>query len=630
MGVAAGGAGRALRVALLVLAVLLATAASARADGVVSYMDQSYAPLTGAPTGSKPESKLWYAHGSWWGILMDGATQTEHIFRLDRTSENWVDTGVSVDDRPTARADTLWDKAHDKLYVASHEFVASGTASATSHGALWRFSYDKSAKSYRLDAGFPVPINSATSETLVIDMDSLGRLWATWTQDKQVYVSHATDATNTTWIAPYVLPTPDPQWTTVMADDISSLVAFGDGQIGVMWSNQRYGNDYFAVHADTAPDDATGWIVSQVPVDPLFPAYTFADDHFNLKADGDGNVYAAVKHSTDNWLDPGTPFTSLLVRDAAGSWSRYTISTTTERHTRAIVELDTEHKVIHVFDTGPVPGARSGDGGGTIYEKSSPMDGINFPPGHGDPVIGGSGMGLLMNDATSTKQNVSSKTGLVVAASDTKGARYWHADQTLGGAFTLPPARTASGAPDRQGPSADPQPQPEPPSPPSPSPSGPSPHTAVRQLVLTPIADGDTSARRPAARDGRGRSLRVRAGRHGYRTYLKFRVTGVTGTLTAAHLRLRTLAPAGAVVRLLRASNRWNESGLSWRSAPGLLPSPRLTLPRAARAGVVDVDVHKIVNGAGVYTFVLTGSRGAVAFSSREGRAPAKLVLTLS
>src|SRR5438128_3950160 len=136
--------------ALLATVAVFANGAVARADGAVGYVDQSYAPLTGSPSGTKPESKLWWAHGSWWAVLEDGPAQNEHIFRLDRTTEEWVDTGVVVDDRPDARADVLWDKAHDKLYVASHEYVASGAASATSQGAVWRFSYDKGAKSYRL------------------------------------------------------------------------------------------------------------------------------------------------------------------------------------------------------------------------------------------------------------------------------------------------------------------------------------------------------------------------------------------------------------------------------------------------------------------------------------------------
>ena len=53
---------------------------------------------------------------------------------------------------------------------------------------LYRFSYSSSTKTYTLDTGFPVQINNMRTETLVIDKDSTGKLWATWSQDSTIFV----------------------------------------------------------------------------------------------------------------------------------------------------------------------------------------------------------------------------------------------------------------------------------------------------------------------------------------------------------------------------------------------------------------------------------------------------------
>src|SRR5438128_1688503 len=85
------------------------------------------------------------------------------------------------------------------------------------------------------DIGFQATINNERSETLVIDRDSTGTLWATWVRGGRVYIARTTGS-DTQWGAPF---TPAVKGsTTLSSDDISSVVAFGPGKIGVMWSNQ--------------------------------------------------------------------------------------------------------------------------------------------------------------------------------------------------------------------------------------------------------------------------------------------------------------------------------------------------------------------------------------------------------
>ena len=53
----------------LVAGSLVAPTGARSAAVAVGYRDFSYSTSITAPTGQKPESKLWYADGTWWGAL---------------------------------------------------------------------------------------------------------------------------------------------------------------------------------------------------------------------------------------------------------------------------------------------------------------------------------------------------------------------------------------------------------------------------------------------------------------------------------------------------------------------------------------------------------------------------------
>ena len=392
--------------------------------GATRFMDMSTQGSGGAVTGEKPESKLWWNAGSWWGVLFDSVSQTHHIFRLNRATETWVDTGVLVDNRPKSRADVLWDGQH--LYVASHLFASSSAAAAAGNPArLTRYSYDSVSGSYRLDAGFPVDISGYSSETLTIDKDSTGRIWASWTLGSQVYVNK-TEGSDTTWGTPSVLPVNGA--TGLSSDDISAVVAFGGNKIGVMWSNQAASAMYFAEHNDADP--ANTWQTSRTAVQ----GPNQADDHINLKAlegDPQGRVFAAVKTSLDD-AGASAPQIFVLNRDpATGNWSSAVFGRVSDCHTRPVLVLDSQHSVLHVFATAPDSGCPFAGSAGTIFEKTSPMSTISFPLGRGTPVIRDPSS-PNMNNVTTTKQSVTDATGIVVMASDDVTKKYWHADVALG------------------------------------------------------------------------------------------------------------------------------------------------------------------------------------------------------
>ncbi|HEV8280948.1 MAG TPA: Ig-like domain-containing protein, partial [Candidatus Limnocylindrales bacterium] len=401
------------------LAFLVALPTAVSADpGDLGFEGPSGNGAGTAPTGAKPEAKLWFNDGSWWASMWDVGTSDFYIWKLNRASETWVRTNTPLDDRSATRADVLWDGT--KLYVASHTFSESDGSGVS---RLYRYSYAAATDTYTLDGGFPATINSVRSETLVIDKDSTGTLWATWEQGGQIYANHTTGS-DASWDAPLVLPGA----ANVNGDDISSLIAFGGNKIGVMWSDQDASPDtmFFAVHVDGQPD--TTW---STPEHALIGS-GLADDHINLKTDPSGNVYAVSKTS----LSGSSPLIMFLARAATGVWTNYTVATGNDNMTRPILVLDLEHSLFRIYMT-------HGQAGGPIVEKTSPMGSISWPSGTGTPVIWDASAND-MNNATSTKQNVTAQSGLIVAAFEDTTKHYWHADIFGGGGVdSTPPTVTA-------------------------------------------------------------------------------------------------------------------------------------------------------------------------------------------
>ena len=551
------------------IAALLAVSAPAAdaATGDAGYRGPSFAGAGSAPSGSKPESKLWWNDGFWWGSLFDTASGDFHIFKLDPATQRWIDTGVPLDERSSSRADVLWNGVH--LYVASHVYSTSPASGYPSR--LYRFSYDAASDTYTRDPGFPVAINNYKTETLVIEQDSTGKLWATWVQGSRVYVNRTVGG-DSTWGTPFVLPVAG---TSVTSDDISSLIAFGGNKIGVMWSNQSSSVMHFAVHTDGQPD--TTWTPSEAP----FSGAGNADDHINLKADRSGRVFAAVKTEQ---TAASAPLILLLVRDPAnGSWTRHVFSRVSDDHTRAIVLLDETNAVVHMFATAAVTG-------GTIYQKTAPIGAVSFAAGLGTPFIREAASANL-NNASSTKQNVTSATGLTVLASNGATGYYWHANASLGP--VQPPPRS---------------------------------------LTFTPSADARVTSTAPNTNYATGTTLRAgqatTSSAASYRSYLKFDVSGITGPIRAAKLRLYVKDASADGGSLYAAPTGWAESTITWNNAPAITGSPLGRIGAANLGSWVVIDLGAAIAGDGTYSFALASSSAdSVYYSSREGGTPPQLTL---
>ena len=371
---------------LSAVTLLAGSAASAQDVGYKGPALLGSGPTTGVPnvTESKPESKVWHNDGFWWSSMWSDVALQFRIHRLNQATHAWVDTGIKVDSRRDSKSDALWDGT--KLYIASHEFSVGPGAPGRAL-LLMRYSYAPATDTYTLDAGFPLTIGDCRTETLVIDKDSNGKIWAVWKQALRVNYAHSLES-DTSWTKPAVLPRCTSDFTN---DDICSLVRFGN-RIGVLWSDQLLKNFFFTSHLDGAPD--TDWS----PVETLLPGES--DDHLRLEADAAGRVYALVKNKANQ--------TKLLVRSVAGTWQQYLVCEKGLAVTRPSMLLDEPANKVHVFYT-VGPDAQ----GGAIHRKSSALDVISFEPGIGTVIMQDSS-GLPINNASTTKQNVTAAMGQVV------------------------------------------------------------------------------------------------------------------------------------------------------------------------------------------------------------------------
>ncbi len=380
------------------------------------------------PTSEKPQSKLWWNDGSWWGSLWNPNANRYEIHRFDLATQSWIATGTALDTRSSSRGDALWDGQY--LYLVSNIYsVNAGPTTSGNSARLYRFSYDTMVKAYSLDAGFPVLVNNSKSEALVLDKDSSGKLWITWAEGGKIMLNR-TLGNDLTWGTPFILPV---QGNEAHSDDISTLAAFGGNRIGVLWSNQKDSTMNFVAHVDGEADSvwlAREQILSGVNWGPV------ADDHFNLKAacDGSGNLYAVMK---TNLIGSTSAGIFVLKRTNAGIWSRSVFATANLEHVKPIVHLNHENQRLYVFtrstETGP----------GIIYMKSASLQDLEFPTGLGAAFITNA-MDLDIHNPTSTKQCVNASSGLVILAADKTNRYYLHnyidfsADKPVLASFTPP------------------------------------------------------------------------------------------------------------------------------------------------------------------------------------------------
>ena len=606
----------------LLVGCMVSGLAAVRAAADAGYVGPSYAGSVSAPSGEKPQHKLWFHAGSWWGHLYSPAALSYRIFRLDAASASWVDTGISTDTRSSTKADVLWDGSH--LVIVSHTWSKS-SSTQTNGTRLFRLRWDAASHRFLPDIGYPVTVAHLKAEAVSIDRDASGRLWAAWTAGGTVQLASSLGS-DASWSAPFTLPVPH----TVTSDDIAAVIAFGN-QVGVMWSDQQADLFGFATHpASAAPASSwTGEIAHQSP--------NGSDDHLNLKTDAGGNVYAAVKTSQTS---SSQVLTAVLRRSPGGAWSYHPVSMVAEGHTRPILLLDEGAGQAHVFATTP-------ESGGTIVRRSAPLGTLAFDPQTTTTVVR-IGADLTSNNPTSTRDSISAATGEVVlgsTANTSSSRRYvFHMAGVPTASPTPSPTPTPTPTPlptASPSPTASPTPSPTatPTASPSPTPSPTAAPSPGVSQTLTPSGDVYVYSGNVNRNYGTDASLRVREGTtaspYTWRSYLSFDLSAVGEPLSAT-LRLwvtdrsRDSMAVWAVGSTYAGSSiEWAELGLTWSNAPSLTGDALANATPTTDGTWIEFDVSDALDGDDRLDLALNsnGTDSAV-FSAREGSRPPELVVT--
>jgi hypothetical protein len=104
-------------------------------------------------------------------------------------------------------------------------------------------------------------------------------------------------------------------------------------------------------------------------------------------------------------------------------------------------------------------------------------------------------------------------------------------------------------------------------------------------------------------------------------SYLRFNVSGISGTVTRARLRLYVTNPTGNGPGLYRVdpSAVWSETGITWSNKPARSGGAIANLGSISTGRYVEYDVTGTVTANGTYTFNLWGeSTDGADFNSKE------------
>jgi hypothetical protein len=147
---------------------------------------------------------------------------------------------------------------------------------------------------------------------------------------------------------------------------------------------------------------------------------------------------------------------------------------------------------------------------------------------------------------------------------------------------------------------------------------------------VTPVADSYVDSSNPTATHGTTTTIRI-DGSPTVNSYIRFNVTGLSGTVTSAILRVYANSSQSTGYDAYSvADNTWSESTLDWSNAPPF--GSKLGSSGNITGGTwTSVDVTPYITGNGTFSFGLsTTNSTAVSLSSREGANPPQLVITTS
>ncbi|NIV93468.1 DNRLRE domain-containing protein, partial [candidate division KSB1 bacterium] len=158
-------------------------------------------------------------------------------------------------------------------------------------------------------------------------------------------------------------------------------------------------------------------------------------------------------------------------------------------------------------------------------------------------------------------------------------------------------------------------------------------------LTFTPIQDSFIRTAKPTNNYGDNDEMRVREPSAGpVISYLKFDVSGISGTISSAKLRLRVVDESDEGGSAYSVSNNykdtsepWVEDGLVVDNAPEITGSPLSSLGNVNYSETVEFDVTLAISADGIYSFAIANSSNDVAkYSSKEGSQVPELVVEVN
>ncbi len=163
---------------------------------------------------------------------------------------------------------------------------------------------------------------------------------------------------------------------------------------------------------------------------------------------------------------------------------------------------------------------------------------------------------------------------------------------------------------------------------------GPLTNTNTSSTLPTIVAEADSRVRAasPNLNYGADTVLYVDGGTDpAVESYIRFTVTGISGTVSNAQLRVYVTDGTYNGPALYTTSNTWTETGITWNNRPARTSGILVDKDALAVHTWADYDVTPVITGNGTYSFILaTDAADRLGLSSREGNAAPQLVVTLA
>jgi hypothetical protein len=154
---------------------------------------------------------------------------------------------------------------------------------------------------------------------------------------------------------------------------------------------------------------------------------------------------------------------------------------------------------------------------------------------------------------------------------------------------------------------------------------------SISSFTFIPVADSYVNADSPTTNYGTSTTLRV-DGSPIVRSYLRFTVQGLNGTVRKATLRIfANSGSSSSLVASAVSNNTWTESTINFNNAPPLGSSLGSSSPVTSGTWI-SIDITAYITGNGTYNLALTTPGGtAISLASRQSGANApQLILETS